>query len=154
VIAVASNFWKAFAGAVGEPGWLDDARFASLRDRQANQNALDALIEKKMRQRSAAEWETILIAAGVPCGRVNTIGQSIDQPQAVARGMHVTFVDDGGREVGVAGSPIKFLGEEERPQRPPVPRGANTVESLRKAGYGSAEIESLRAKGIIAGDSR
>jgi crotonobetainyl-CoA:carnitine CoA-transferase CaiB-like acyl-CoA transferase len=153
VIAVASNFWKAFANVIGEPEWLGDPRFATLRDRQANQGALDALIERKMRTRSAAEWETALIAAGVPCGRVNTIGEAIDQPQAAARGMHVSFTDHGGREVGVAGSPIKFRGEGERPQQPPRHRGANTVESLRKAGLTPETIGLLLVKKVAAGDA-
>lgn len=151
VIAVASNFWKAFAEAVGEPSWLSDARFATLKDRQANQAALDLLIERKLRQRPAAEWEAALIASGVPCGKVNTIREALEQPQAVARGMRVTFSDDGGRDVSVAGSPIHFAGEAPFPQRPPVPRGADSAASLKKAGYGEAQIASLKATGVTGG---
>jgi crotonobetainyl-CoA:carnitine CoA-transferase CaiB-like acyl-CoA transferase len=151
VIAVASNFWKAFAEAVGEPAWLADKRFATLKDRQANQLALDVLIEVKLKQRSAAEWQALLIERGVPCGKVNSIREALQQPQAVARGMGVTFTDTGGRSVGVAGSPICFAGEAAFPQRPPVARGDDSGKSLRKGGYRDEQIADLRAAGAIDG---
>jgi crotonobetainyl-CoA:carnitine CoA-transferase CaiB-like acyl-CoA transferase len=153
VIGVATNFWKAFVEVMGEPGWLADPRFATLKDRQAHQEALDALIEKKFRERSARVWEDALSARGVPCGKVNTIREALEQPQAVARGMHVTFQDDGGRVVGVAGDPIRFVGEPPFPQRPPVPRGSDSASVLKKAGYSDAQIASLKAAGVTGGGS-
>lgn len=151
VIAVASNFWKAFTVAVGKPGWLADPRFATLKDRQANQLALDALIEARLRERSAVEWEAVLIERGVPCGKVNSIAEALEQPQAVARGMRVAFTDAGGRVVSAAGSPVRFAGEAAFPQRPPVARGADSGGSLRKAGYTDTQIAALKAAGATDG---
>jgi crotonobetainyl-CoA:carnitine CoA-transferase CaiB-like acyl-CoA transferase len=151
VIAVASNFWKAFTDAIGEPGWLTDPRFVTLKDRQANQPALDALIEQKMRTRSASEWEALLIERGVPCGKVNTIREALEQPQAAAREMCLAFTDVGGRVVSVAGSPVRFAGEAAFAQRPPVARGADSAASLRKAGYRDEQIAALKAGGVTDG---
>ena len=151
VIAVASNFWRAFTVGLNEPTWLTDKRFLTLKDRQANQPALDALIEAKLRERPAAEWEAILIERGVPCGRVNSIAEALEQPQAAARGMCVTFTDAGGRVVAAAGSPLRFVGEAAFPQRPPVVRGADSGTSLRKAGFGDEQIAALKAAGATDG---
>ncbi len=85
------------------------------------------------------------MARGVPCGKVNTIREALEQTQAQARDMRVVFTEDGGREVSVAGSPIRFSGEAVFPQRPPVPRGRNSAEVLRKAGYGDQQIAALVA---------
>jgi crotonobetainyl-CoA:carnitine CoA-transferase CaiB-like acyl-CoA transferase len=148
VIGVATNFWKTFVEVLNEPDWLADPRFATLKDRQANQEALDALIEQKLRQRGAADWEKMLAVRGVPCGKVNTIREALEQPQAVARGMNVVFRDAGGREVSVAGSPIRFVGEALFPQVAPVPRGSDSVSTLKKAGYNDAEIAVLKAAGV------
>ena len=130
VIGVASNFWKAFCGVVADPRLAGDPRFATLRDRQANHGALDALLEEIFLTRTAGEWQDALAAAGVPVGKVNTIREAFAQPQAVARGMtsHVEAPD--GRRVAVASSPIRFVGEQPAPQRAPVARGADNDRLL------------------------
>lgn len=151
VLGVATNFWKAFVEVMGEPSWLADPRFTTLKDRQVNQDALDALIEKKLLARSAADWEAALMAKGVPCGKVNTIREALEQPQAVARDMNAIFKDDGGREVSVAGDPIRFVGEAPFPQAAPVPRGADSASVLKKAGYTEAQIAALKAAGVTGG---
>jgi crotonobetainyl-CoA:carnitine CoA-transferase CaiB-like acyl-CoA transferase len=148
VIAVASNFWTAFKQVLDLP---DDPRFATLALRQANQTALDALLEERFLTRGAAAWEEALVARGVPAGRVNDIAEAFAQPQAAARGMLVSLAELGGREVMVAGDPIRFAGEAPLPQRPPVPRGADTDAVLAGLlGYDAARIGLLRASGAVA----
>lgn len=133
VIGVASNFWKAFCGVIADPRVGDDARFAKLKDRQANHAALDALLEEVFLSRTAGQWQDVLAAAGVPVGKVNTIREAFAQPQAEARGMtsHVEAAD--GRRVAVASSPIRFVGEQPAPQRAPVARGADNGRLLAEA---------------------
>ena len=65
--------------------------------------------------------------------------------------MRVTFSESGGRDVSVAGSPIRFAGEVPFPQRPPVPRGADSAVSLQKAGYSEAQIAALKTAGVTGG---
>lgn len=148
VIGVASNFWPAFTEVLNLP---EDPRFATLALRQADQPALDALLEQRFLLRSAAEWEAALVARGVPVGRVNDIAEAFAQPQAMARDMLVRFEDPGGREVCTAGNPIRFAGEEAPPQRAPVPKGADTQAVLDGLlGYDAARIAALRATGAVA----
>src|SRR5262249_52878967 len=49
----------------------DDPRFSSYAKRKANEDALLAIVEPAARARDARELETALLAAGVPCARVN-----------------------------------------------------------------------------------
>lgn len=148
VVAVASNFWAAFREVMELP---EEPRFATLALRQANQAALDALLEARFRTRDAGAWEAALVARGVPAGRVNDIAQAFAHPQAEARGMLHRFVEPAGREVCVAGNPIHFAGEDVPPQRPPVPRGSDTDAVLREvAGYDAARIAALRGAGAVA----
>jgi crotonobetainyl-CoA:carnitine CoA-transferase CaiB-like acyl-CoA transferase len=144
VIAVATNFWRAFAAVLALP---EEPRFATLALRQQHQDALDAVLEPRFLQRPAAAWEAALVEAGVPCGRVLDIEAAFAQPQAVARGMTERL---GPREVPVAANPIRFAGEAVLPQRPPVPRGSDTEAVLRSLlGYDEARIAALRAAGVI-----
>ena len=38
--------WRALCGVVGHPEWMEDARFASARQRKRNEDELDGLITK------------------------------------------------------------------------------------------------------------
>ena len=58
---------------LGVPELPDDPRFANNPDRTANREALRPLLAERLRTKSADEWFDVLIAAGVPCGPINTV---------------------------------------------------------------------------------
>lgn len=107
-IGVASNFWTGFCAAMSRPDLQYDPSFRTLKDRQANQADLDFVLEQAFLARSAAEWSALLATEGVPHGRINTIAQAFDDPNARARRMLETITDRWGRDVPVAASPFKF----------------------------------------------
>jgi crotonobetainyl-CoA:carnitine CoA-transferase CaiB-like acyl-CoA transferase len=63
---------------IGAPDLPDDARFSSNPGRTANRDTLKPLLAEKLAARSAAEWFDLLIAAGVPCGPINTVDKGIE----------------------------------------------------------------------------
>jgi crotonobetainyl-CoA:carnitine CoA-transferase CaiB-like acyl-CoA transferase len=63
---------------IGAPGLADDPRFAQNAGRTANRDILRPLLAEKLAARSAAEWFDPLIAAGVPCGPINTVDKGIE----------------------------------------------------------------------------
>ncbi|MES2975157.1 MAG: CoA transferase [Pseudomonadota bacterium] len=132
VIGVASNFWKAFCEAVERPEWLDDARFATLALRQANQRALEELVEARFRDDTSASWADRLVTHGVPAARVNEIHEAFGHPQARARDMLVRFEQANGRVIHAAASPLRFAGEAPLPQRAPVATGADTQAVMQE----------------------
>lgn len=62
---------------LGVPELADDPRFARNEGRTANRDQLRPLLVEQLARRPAAEWFTELIAAGVPCGPINTVDQGI-----------------------------------------------------------------------------
>jgi crotonobetainyl-CoA:carnitine CoA-transferase CaiB-like acyl-CoA transferase len=62
---------------IGAPELPDDPRFASNPGRTANREELRPLLTQKLASRSAAEWFDVLIAAGVPCGPINTVDAGV-----------------------------------------------------------------------------
>ena len=149
-LAVSSNFWKTFCAVIEHTELLTDARFITLKDRQDNQAALDALLEQIIATRSAAEWEQRLLAAKVPSGRILSIGDAFRHPQAEARGMRVELADQDDRVVPVAGSPLRFAGEPARSQRAPVQSGSDTRTILDELlSMPGERVDALAAQGVI-----
>ncbi|HYJ76336.1 MAG TPA: CoA transferase [Kineosporiaceae bacterium] len=58
---------------LGIPELVDDPRFRGNQDRTAHREDLRALLVERLRTRTADEWFRELIAAGVPCGPINTV---------------------------------------------------------------------------------
>jgi len=83
---------------LGLPELIDDPRFAHNKDRTANRDLLRPLLAQRLQTRSKADWFTDIIAAGVPCGPINTIDQGV----AFARQIGLDPVV----EVGPSGSSI------------------------------------------------
>lgn len=128
VIGVATNFWTRFCEATGLTHLIDDPRFDTLQHRQRNQSQLEPLIEARLAEDTSDAWQDRLIAADVPVGKVNSIREAFDQPQAQARGMKVPL--QGAEGVFTAGSPIRFVGEDAPNFTAPVADGADTEALL------------------------
>jgi crotonobetainyl-CoA:carnitine CoA-transferase CaiB-like acyl-CoA transferase len=77
VIAGNDTQFRKICEVLGTPQLADDPRFLHNEDRTANRDQLRELLVESLAQRSAADWFTDLIAAGVPCGPINTIDQGI-----------------------------------------------------------------------------
>lgn len=59
--------------ALGVPELADDPLFATNPDRTANRDKLRPRLVERLKTKTAAQWFTELIAAGVPCGPINTV---------------------------------------------------------------------------------
>jgi crotonobetainyl-CoA:carnitine CoA-transferase CaiB-like acyl-CoA transferase len=59
--------------AIGAPELAEDPRFARNEGRTANRGELRPLLAGRLAARTAKEWFDVLIAAGVPCGPINTV---------------------------------------------------------------------------------
>jgi crotonobetainyl-CoA:carnitine CoA-transferase CaiB-like acyl-CoA transferase len=62
---------------LGVPELADDPRFATNPDRTANRDELRPRLVERLKAKSAAEWFPELIAAGVPCGPINTVDDGV-----------------------------------------------------------------------------
>jgi crotonobetainyl-CoA:carnitine CoA-transferase CaiB-like acyl-CoA transferase len=62
---------------IGAPELASDERFAANSGRTANRDQLRPLLVEQLKARSAAEWFDLLIAAGVPCGPINSVAGGV-----------------------------------------------------------------------------
>jgi crotonobetainyl-CoA:carnitine CoA-transferase CaiB-like acyl-CoA transferase len=63
---------------LGVPELADDPRFAANKDRTANRAQLRPLLTARLGTRTSAQWFDGLVAAGVPCGPINTVDGGIN----------------------------------------------------------------------------
>jgi len=139
-----------FAEAVGRPEWARDARFTRNRDRVVHRDVLDGLVADVLRGDVAQAWLDRLRAAGVPCGRINTVAQALDDPHAAARGMVETVEHPAAGALRLLGIPFKLAGTPATVRRPPPTLGQHTEEILRdELGLGAARVAELRAQKVI-----
>ena len=141
--------WERIAEVVGHPEWRDDPRYATNSARVANRDALVASMNVVLATRSRAEWVAAFDAAGVPVGAVNTIGEALEHPQMLARGMIVETAHPQAGRTKSLGCPIHFSDTTTRITRPAPLLGEHTRELLREYGYTDAEIDALVADGVI-----
>src|SRR5262249_14521723 len=138
------------ATVLGHSEWADDPRFATNRARVEHRLLVDASIAEALAADTADIWLAKLKAAGVPCGRINSVAEALADPQTHARQMienvqHPTIGD-----LNLVGVPYKFSGTPASVRRPPPTLGQHTEEILRdELGIDAAAIAALRQKNVI-----
>jgi crotonobetainyl-CoA:carnitine CoA-transferase CaiB-like acyl-CoA transferase len=73
VAAANDGQFRKLCEVLGLPEVPDDPRFARNADRTRNREELRPILLERLRTRGAVEWFDLLVAAGVPCGPINTI---------------------------------------------------------------------------------
>ena len=105
---------KALLGALGASGLLEEARFATPEDREANIDALREEIQARLGSYTCEEGIALLQGAGVPVARVRTIREAVEDDHFRARGTLKPMYRQGSDEPVergiVPGFPVKFSG--------------------------------------------
>ena len=147
-IPAGTRFWENLCQALGSEELTTDPRFDSSMKRRDNSPEVTAIIQKKLLNKSAAEWLACFLKEGVPAGPVNTIEKALIDEQVWHQGM-VVPVDFGGEAVLLAGNPIKMSGADPVFRSPPT-FGQHTDEVLSQLlGYSSTKIAELRREKVI-----
>ncbi|MGY1858152.1 CaiB/BaiF CoA transferase family protein [Modestobacter sp. SYSU DS0290] len=92
---------------LGVPELADDPRFSRNEDRTANRDELRPLLVERLRTRTKDEWFADIIAAGVPCGPINTVDQGVAFAERIGLDP-VVSVGDGSSAVPSVRNPITF----------------------------------------------
>ena len=142
--------FKAFCKVLGHPEWADDPRFISNGARLENQAVLNPLFASVTVQRSRAEWDVLLLAAGVPSGPINDFGQALAHPQVQHLGTRMALPHALGVDAPGIASPMRFSKSPVSYRRPPPLLGQHTREVLGELGLDAAAISALAAAGVIA----
>jgi formyl-CoA transferase len=143
IAAANPRLWKQLCDAVGASRLADDPRFSTNTDRVKNRAALRAELERAFSAFTVDQLVERLAQASVPCGRVRTVAQALQDPQVEARQMLLDFAEPDMSGLRVLGNPIKLSGDGARPTRRPPRLGEHTREILAELGYSDREVSEL-----------
>ena len=136
---------------IGMPELRADPRFAERTTRIANRQQMREVLEQALQSKSAEEWEVLLNAAGVPCGRILTVAEIALHPHLESRQFvkHFKDVPGVGRDVAVPRLGFRLASGQPDVQTPPPQLGQDTSVLLGGVGYSASEIDELRGQGVI-----
>ena len=92
---VQQHQFVALATLLGREDWLADPRFAGPDTRRENTPLIQSELGAEFARRDAAEWESLMSEAGIPCGMVRDVGEAISMPHLVSRGVRLPLKIDG-----------------------------------------------------------
>jgi crotonobetainyl-CoA:carnitine CoA-transferase CaiB-like acyl-CoA transferase len=139
-----------FATLLGKPGWAKDPLYATNPDRVTNRDALDASITAILKTGSAQEWLEKLTAAGIPCGKINSVAEALASPHAQAREMVRSVHHPTAGDVKTLGIPFRFSETPASVRRPPPTLGQHTEQILRDMlELSQSRVDELRAAKVI-----
>jgi formyl-CoA transferase len=151
IFCLTEPHWRALVRLMGREELIGDPRFSNHATRLANVDEVDCAVAGWTRDKRRVQLIAALIAAGVPSAPVRTIEELTADPEVTRSGMLLDSEFPTRGAIKVAGSPIKMseAPQPEVPQmRPPV-LGEHTAEVLASVGIDAAELERLRADGVV-----
>lgn len=148
IICVGDVHWRSLLTAMGQDDLANDPRFASLKDRVAHIDAIDALVGAWTAPQNKEALFALLQAHRVPCAPVRNLDEVVNDPHMHARGaLHWQDHPELGRIV-VPHSPLRFAGTEQRPLEPSRPLGADADAVLAGLGLPPDAIAALHRDGV------
>jgi crotonobetainyl-CoA:carnitine CoA-transferase CaiB-like acyl-CoA transferase len=149
-IACGNNpMWRKLTAILERADLASDTRFSSPGGRVKHRAELNAELNRTLASRDAAQWIQILNDAGIPSGPILSIEEMFALEQTRVREMILTMPHPIAGEFKTTGLAVKLGSTPGRISRPPL-AGEHTSAVLRAFGYSDSEIESMKARKIIA----
>jgi len=150
IAAANQNLWEKMAQALKLDWMLQEPKFKDNPSRMANLKAFQGHLNACIVQWKTQALEDHLVAAGVPCSKLNTVGGLMADGQVDALSPFNRVQDPEYGPIQVPGLPFHMSDLGARtPLRPPK-LGEHTREVLAEIGYDAAKIEGLVKQGAVA----
>ncbi|MBH81505.1 MAG: hypothetical protein CMQ49_13445 [Gammaproteobacteria bacterium] len=141
--------WPLLCAALGHDEWLDDPRFATLRDLFRNRADLISAVASVTGQLTLDDLCVRLDQARVTYEVVRRMSEVVQDEQLFANDILVrTGSDDPSYPVTIA-NPVTVAGEGKRSSGPAPAVGAHSVEVLKEHGFSGDQIDELIGRGVV-----
>lgn len=148
ICVTTEQMWKNLCKALELKDLDSDTRYSTRDGRRQNRKELVAALKKVTQQYGSQELESKLLAMDVPCARLRSVADIIQEPHVQVRQIleHVDYPTMG--KIITVRNPI-FLSGQSAPTRLQAPMlGEHTNEVLRELGYSDKEIDDFIEKGV------
>ncbi|MFZ4710071.1 MAG: CaiB/BaiF CoA transferase family protein [Zwartia sp.] len=147
--AMGTEMFIKLVTAIGLPELAEDPRFKLLKTRGQNRPALNAAIAARTKQEPTADWIELLNKAGVPCGSIKNVKETMEDPQVVHLGMAKTIQHPNLGEISVVNHPV-IMSRSKREVFTAAPdRGEHNKEVYAEFGVSAAEVDALLQDGAV-----
>jgi crotonobetainyl-CoA:carnitine CoA-transferase CaiB-like acyl-CoA transferase len=147
--AMGTEMFIKLVTALGLPELAEDPRFKLLKTRGQNRPALNAAIAARTQQEPTADWIELLNKAGVPCGSIKNVKETMEDPQVVHLGMAKTIQHPNLGEISVVNHPV-IMSRSKREVFTAAPdRGEHNKEVYAEFGVSAAEVDALLQDGAV-----
>lgn len=150
IAASGGELWRKLCAVIGRPELVDDPRFVTDPLRSRNREALNAIIEARLMERSSDDWIELFNGAGIPCGEIRSMDQVFANPQVqhlkVAEPVEHELL---GKQIKLVGRPFKMSRADLMTFRRTALPGEHTDEILSSIGYDAGAVEALRGEGVL-----
>lgn len=150
VAAGNDNLFRSLVAALDVPELAEDPRFLTNPLRVDHKEELRPVLRARFATRSAREWEKMLVERQVPCSRVRTVADVVDDEQTAALGLLASFPHPRAENLRLIDMPVSADGQRAAHRASPPLLGQHTDDVLDELGYDAAEISELRASGVVA----
>lgn len=152
-IVIAANvdaMFQRLCRAMGQPELAEDPRFVTHIARGDHAELLDSIVAAWSSQLSREDLTARLEEFGIVFGPINSIAEVVQDPHFRARGMVRDFEDEDFGTITIPGVfPVLSETPGEVAWLGPQDIGAHNDEIYGRLGLASAEIEALRAEGVL-----
>lgn len=149
--AIMPNHVKALFEVIGLAELLDDPKYAGREALIANKEEVQARIIEALKADTAENWETKLVARGVPIAKINSMAEVLELEQLKHRNVITPIPRPEGidEDLRMIGAP--FVNDVDGPEanRPPPRLGQHSRELLADLGITAEEVEAMIADGVV-----
>ena len=117
---------------LGKQEFANNERFGSNSERVKHRHELISLLKPVFLTKTSREWLSMLEAAGIPCGAINTLDDVFSMPQVSARELLVHMEHEEIGDLKLVGSPLKFSDTPVDYKLPPPRLGEHTEDILKE----------------------
>jgi crotonobetainyl-CoA:carnitine CoA-transferase CaiB-like acyl-CoA transferase len=136
--------------AMGREDLLGDSRFASAKARVANASAIEAEVQTWVSQHTADEVVAAMDRAGIPCAKVSTMADVVEDPQLKARDQILTVEHPRAGKYPTHGITVTLRETPGAVRRPSPLVGEHTREIAAEwLGWSSQRCDELIGKRVI-----
>jgi crotonobetainyl-CoA:carnitine CoA-transferase CaiB-like acyl-CoA transferase len=141
--------WEGLLKAAGRMDLLEDARFATRKDRSDRHWEIVKILQETFHTQPREHWLPRLDANDIPSAPINSVQEVFNDPQVKHMGIPKQIDHPRMGKSNLVGSPINLTDTPPQFFRAAPLLGEHTDEILARLGYGNEAIKDLRASGVV-----
>ncbi len=144
------RLWAKFIEVMGLQDTIGaDPRYQTNADRLQHRQELHEALEAIFVTQPAEHWLSMFRPLGIPCGPINHLDETLNDPHIQARGMVLTMDHPVAGEIQMLGNPMHLSDTPVSYRLAPPTLGQHTEEVLQDLGYDQEAIAQLKEQGVI-----